>query len=106
MFIKIDNDIFQFIDISVQLSITKKATIFLEIDIENNQNYYTYFIDKYEKKRSFVIEHSKYIAKGCRIKTIDIVFNSKISLNISCQHIDTDISEIRDSVIEQILKEK
>ena len=105
MWIKIDNEVFHVEDISVQLSITKHATIYLELNIENNQHYYSFFVDKYENIKRFTIEHPKYIAKECKIKTIDIVFNSKLNLNIFCEHIDTDISERRDSIIEQILEE-
>ena len=105
MWVKIDDEVFHVEDISVQLSISKHATIYLDLDIENNKHYYDFFIDKYEKVKNFTIEHTKYVAKGCRIKTIDIVFNSKLNLNIYCEHIDTDVSERRDSIIEQILEE-
>lgn len=106
MWVKIDNEIFHIEDINVQLSITKHATIYLELNIEKNINYYNFFLDKYENIKQFTIEHPKYVAKNCRIKTIDIVFNSKLNLNIHCQHIDTDVSERRDTIIGQILKEK
>ena len=105
MWIKIDNEVFHVEDISVQLSISKHATIYLELSIESNQHYYSFFVDKYENTKRFTIEHPKYIAKSCKIKTIDIVFNSKLNLNIFCEHIDTDVSERRDSIIEQILEE-
>ena len=106
MCIKIDDAVFYIEDISVQLSTSKHANIYMEINIDSNKNYYTFFIDKYENIKKFTIEHPKYIAKGCRIKTIDIVFNTKLNLNIYCEHIDTDLSERRDSIIEQILTKK
>ena len=37
MWVKIDDEVFHVEDISVQLSISKHATIYLELNIENNQ---------------------------------------------------------------------
>ena len=37
---------------------------------------------------------------------MDIIFNERIILNISCDKIDVDISEIRDSIINDILDDE
>jgi hypothetical protein len=103
--IKIGENIFEIKDISVQLSLMKHATIYLEIDIAKFPTHYDYFIDKYENRKIFDIHSSKFMAQGCRIKTIDIEFKSKLNLNIICDILDPDISERRDHLIEEILKD-
>jgi hypothetical protein len=35
----------------------------------------------------------KYLAVGCHIKTMDIIFNTKINISIVCDKLKTDISE-------------
>lgn len=114
MWIKIEEEIFCIEDISVQYTLLKHTNIYIEIDIKK-YDYYSFFINLYENNRGFNINFSnevakyfnnKFLAKGCHIKTMDIIFNSKINLNIICDVLLENIMERRDDVIEQILENK
>ena len=106
MWIKIEDDIFYLSDISAQYSLMGKCAITIDVNILKHPEYYKYFIDKYESRKSFTLSNNTFIANFCVIKTIDIVFNERIILNISCDKIDSDISEIRDSIIDDILNDE
>lgn len=105
MWIKIGDNIIDVNDINIQLTIMKHATIYIELDISKNIKYYEYFINLYENREVFNINSSKFTALGCRIKTMDIEFKSKMNLNIICDLLDPDIVDRRDNLIEQILNE-
>ena len=114
MWIKIEEEIFCIEDISVQYTLLKHTNIYIEIDIKK-YDYYSFFINLYENNRGFNINFSnevakyfnnKFLAKGCHIKTMDIIFNSKINLNIICDVLLENIMERRDDMIEQILENK
>ena len=114
MWIKIEEEIFCIEDISVQYTLLKHTNIYIEIDIKK-YDYYSFFINLYEINRGFNINFSnevakyfnnKFLAKGCHIKTMDIIFNSKINLNIICDVLLENIMERRDDMIEQILENK
>lgn len=111
MWIKIEEEIFCIEDISVQYTLLNHTNIYIEIDIKK-YDYYSFFINLYENNRGFNINFSnevakyfnnKFLAKGCHIKTMDIIFNSKINLNIICDVLLENVMERRDDVIEQIL---
>jgi len=106
MWIKIEEDIFYISNINVQFTIMSHANIGLEIDINKYPEYYDYFINKYENFKVFTINSSKFTALSCRIKTTDIMFKTKLNLNIICDSIDTDIIERREDILSQILNEK
>lgn len=105
MWIKID-DVFYLSDITVQYSLIGKCVITIDVNIVKHPEYYQYFIDMYESRKSFTLSNNTFIAKFCLIKTMDIIFNERIILNISCDKIDVDISEIRDSIINDILDDE
>jgi len=126
--IKIDNDVFHVDDVSVQLSMGSHASIYLSIDISKYPSYKDYFIKKYDAQNStsgqvlqsnsnglptwttmikFDMISSKFIAKGCIIKSIDTDFTTKINLNIKCDMLETaDLQGRREERIEDILNDK
>ena len=106
MWLKVDNTIINTDSINCQLTLDEGATIYLEIDIEKYPDYSNFFIDKYENNKKFSIESSNYSALGCYIKRIDILFNKKISMDITCEKIDTDVSKRSDKIISDILEQK
>jgi hypothetical protein len=114
MWIKIEEEIFCIENISVQYTLLKHTNIYIEIDIRK-YDYYSFFINLYENNRGFdmsfcneVAKHfnNKFLAKGCHIKTMDIIFNTQINLNITCNSLLENIMERRDDVLEQILENK
>ena len=105
MWIKIEEDIFYISNINVQFTIMSHANIGLEIDIQKYPEYYDYFINKYENWSTFIISNNKFVASSCVIKSMDIIFKTKLNLQILCDVIDTDIVERREDIINQILNE-
>jgi hypothetical protein len=106
MWIKIEEDIFYISNINVQFTIISHANIRLEIDIQKYPEYYDYFVSKYENWNTFNISNNKFVAVGCVIKSLDIIFKTKLHLEILCDIIDTDIIERREDILNQILNEK
>jgi hypothetical protein len=102
--LKISEDTFYTYDCSVQLSMENYATIYISLDLKRHPAYCDIILDIYENKKTFSITTSTFFAKQCRIKTIDVDFGKKMSISIRCESIDAhDISERRDSIIDDIL---
>lgn len=109
--IKINNDIYDIIDGSVQLSIGSHATIHLTFDISKNKSYQDIFIKMYENQQNytgseckFQISNSRFIGGGSLIKSIDTDFTDRMNLTIRCDYIQTlDVQERRDEMIDNIL---
>jgi hypothetical protein len=112
MWIKVEGETFYIENINIQYTLFKYSNILIEIDIKKH-DYYSYFINVYDNNRVFNMSFSNdaakeldgnYLAVGCHIKTMDIIFNTKININIVCNKLKTDISEKRDEILEQILE--
>ena len=112
MWIKVEGETFYIENINIQYTLFKYSNILIEIDIKKH-DYYSYFINVYDNNRVFNMSFSndaakeldgRYLAVGCHIKTMDIIFNTKININIVCNKLKTDISEKRDEILEQILE--
>lgn len=102
--LKIANDTFYVKECDVQLSFEKWAILYLTLDIATYPKYYDEFINLYEGRATFDINTIKFAAQNCRIKTIDIDFEKKISMSIRCENLDAhNLSERRDGIIDDIL---
>ena len=71
IWIKIDNDPFDVVDVTVQLSIGSHTTTYISLDINKNPNYLKYFTNLYENHSSFTMSSIKFVAPGSLIKSID-----------------------------------
>lgn len=111
--VKINNDIYDVIDGSVQLSVGSHATIHLTFDISKNKSYQDTLIKLYESQQNYVgkdikftISNAKFIGSGSMIKSIDTDFSSKMNITIRCDYLQTlDIQERRDEMIDEVLNE-
>jgi len=105
MQIKIDNEIFDCIDGSVQLSLGSHANITINLDINKNPSYEQFFIKLYESSRSFRIISQKFEAHGTNIKTLDLDFNKKrLNVSFHCDVLNsTDASIRREDALNEIL---
>ena len=82
IWVKIDNDVFDVIDVTVQLSIGSHTTTYISLDINKNPNYLKYFTNLYENHSSFTMSSIKFVAPGSLIKSIDVDFDSNMNLTI------------------------
>ena len=103
------------------------ASIYLSVDISKYPSYKDYFIKKYDAQNSsgqllssdsnglpswtpvvkFDMMSSKFVARGCMIKSIDTDFTTKINLNIKCDLLETaDLQGRREERLEDILNDK
>jgi len=105
MQIKIDNEIFDCIDGSVQLSLGTHASIVINLDLDKNPLYEKFFIKLYESGRVFRIISQKFETNGTNIKTLDFDFNNKrLNVSFHCDVLNsTDASIRREDVINEIL---
>lgn len=109
--IKINNRIYDVIDISVQLSIGSHATIYLTFDI--NKSYHDEFIKMYENQKNyteseykFQISNSRFIGFGSLIKSIDANFTGRMNITIRCDYLQTlNVQDRRDKFIDEVLNE-
>lgn len=110
--IKINDDLYEVIDGSIQLSMGSHATIYLTFDISKNKEYGDFFIKIYESQQNhlgskFTISNNKFIGSGCIIKSIDTDFTQRSTLTIRCDYIQTlDIGERRNEIIDDIINNK
>lgn len=107
MWIKIENEIFYISDLISQYHVvdytTSRCSIIIDIDIIKYPNYLPHFIKMYESKKSFVMSNNSFVANACLIKSLDIIFRERITLNIICNKIDSSIDDVRDGIIDDIL---
>lgn len=102
--IKISGTTYYVRECDVQLSMESWASMHMALDLRSHPSYYDDFIDLYERGASFSIDTKKFLASGCRIKSIDIDFGKNMTLAIRCEKLDAnDISERRDGIIDDIL---
>ncbi len=109
--IRIDTDIFDVIELTVQLSLGTHATIYASFDIANNPGYLNNFIKRYENlslesasSYKFDIYTSKFVGIGSFITSIDIDFDNRLNLNIRCDVLNTtNIQDRRDELLDDIL---
>lgn len=105
--VKIDNDIFDVVDVTVQLSIGSHTTTYISLDINKNTNYLKYFTNLYENHSSFTMSSIKFIAPGSLIKSIDVDFDSNMNISIKSDVFNPiNIQERRDEMIDEILNNK
>jgi hypothetical protein len=105
MQIKIDNDIFDCVDVTIQLSLGTHASITINLDINKNPSYEQFFIKLYESNRSFRIISQKFETNGTNIKTLDFDFNNKrLNISFHCDVLNTtDKSVRREDILNELL---
>lgn len=103
MWVEIDEKIFQVENLVLQFTISDSATITFEINLKTHNEYYNFFVDKYEDGKTFLMRTNQFMSRGCLIKILNIDFKNKIIVTISCDTVETDISEQRDETINRIL---
>lgn len=101
-YIRIDKDVFEVTDISIQTSICSHATIYISLDIQKYPNCINYFSNIYDNLISFDLIGYSFICHNSMIKALDIEFNKIMNLTIRCDVLK-DVSDRRDEVIEKIL---
>ena len=107
IWVKIDNDIFDVIDVTVQLSIGSHTTTYISLDINKNPNYLKYFTNLYENHSSFTMSSIKFVAPGSLIKSIDVDFDSNMNLTIKSDIFNpVSIQERREEIIDELLNNK
>ena len=105
--VKIDNDIFDVVDVTVQLSIGSHTTTYISLDINKNPNYLKYFTNLYENHSSFTMSSIKFVAPGSLIKSIDVDFDSNMNLTIKSDIFNpVSIQERREEIIDELLNNK
>ena len=107
IWVKIDNDVFDVIDVTVQLSIGSHTTTYISLDINKNPNYLKYFTNLYENHSSFTMSSIKFVAPGSLIKSIDVDFDSNMNITIKSDVFNpVNIQERRDEMIDELLNNK
>ena len=102
--VKIDDDIFYVVDLTMQLSIGSHATTYISFDINKNKNYLKYFTNLYENNRYFTISCVKFVSTGSIIKSIYVDNDSSMSISLRCDLLNiSNISERRDEIIDDLL---
>ena len=105
--VKIDNDIFDVVDVTVQLSIGSHTTTYISLDINKNTNYLKYFTNLYENHSSFTMSSIKFVAPSSLIKSFDVDFNSNMNITIKSDVFNpVNIQERRDEMIDELLNNK
>jgi 3-deoxy-D-arabino-heptulosonate 7-phosphate (DAHP) synthase class II len=106
MQIKIGDDIFNYLDGSVQLSLGSHATLITIFDLNQYPKYENHFIKVYESNQKFKIVSSKFDSTGCFIKAMDIDYpNKKMTITFHCDVLNhADTSQRRDDAINEILE--
>jgi hypothetical protein len=107
IWVKIDNDPFDVVDVTVQLSIGSHTTTYISLDINKNPNYLKYFTNLYENHSSFTMSSIKFVAPGSLIKSIDVDFDSNMNLTIKSDIFNpVSIQERREEIIDELLNNK
>ena len=102
--IKINDETICAEECSIQLSLENHASIYISFDTAKFPNSHDMFLNLYENKTVFNISHSNFDANKSVIKTIDIDFGKRISVNIRCTELITkDISHHRNEIIEELI---
>ena len=103
--IKINSEVFSYVDGSCQLTLGSHATLYYSFDINNNPEYKKTLLHLFDSRMKFDIISTSYIAKGSIIKTLDIDPKKNIlNLTMRCdvlQPLNTD--ERREDILEQLL---
>ncbi len=106
MQIKLNNEIFNCFNGSVQLSIGSHATLYLIFDLVKYPSYENILIKLYESDNTFKVVSSKFEATGSKIKTLDIDYSSKrLEISIHCDVLNsTDLNLRREDLINELLE--
>ena len=105
--IRIDGQVFDVEEASVQLSMGSHATMYISLDILKYPSYSNYFIRLYESAKQFNLTAHKFEAIGSNITQIDIDFNSKMNLSIRADILETkNTQKRREEIIDDILKDE
>lgn len=102
--VKIDDDIFDVVDLTMQFSIGSHSTTYISFDINKNKNYLNYLTNLYENNIYFTISCVKFISPGSIIKSIYVDNDSSMSISLRCDLLNiSNISERRDGIIDDLL---
>jgi hypothetical protein len=106
--IKIDGVIFNCREIQSQLSIGSHATVYLDFNLVENPSYENPLLNMYEMNlRNLTIESKTFIARGCKMKTLNINANKSISIAMSSDYMELiSMEDRRDQNLEDILNIK
>lgn len=101
--IKINNIIFTYVDIQIQLSLGTHISMYITFDTSKNKEHKKELIDLYESKSKFDIISTTFLSKNNLIKSIDID-KSYITLTIKTKFFENLSQNIRrDDIINDIL---
>ena len=102
--IKINDETICVEECSIQLSTEKHATIYMSFNTVKSPSSYDIFLNLYESRTVFDISHPNFDANKSIIKTIDIDFGKRISVNIRCSELVTkDIAHHRGEIIDELI---
>ena len=102
--IKINDETICVEECSIQLSTEKHATIYMSFDTSKSPNSYDIFLNLYESRTVFDISHPNFDANKSIIKTIDIDFGSRMSINLRCSELITkDLAHHRAEIIDELI---
>jgi hypothetical protein len=106
MQIKVDNEIFECIDGTAQLSFGSHATLNIIFDLDKFPKYELFFIKIYESEKIFKTTSSKFQSSGCKIKSLDIDYREKkMEISIHSDIFETkEVSNRRDEAINELLQ--
>jgi hypothetical protein len=106
MQIKLDNEIFNCLNGTVQLSIGSHATLYISFDLHQYPSYEKTIIKLYERENTFKVVSSKFESTVSKIKTLDIDFNNKkLEISIHCDILNvTDINLRREELINELFE--
>jgi hypothetical protein len=104
--IKINEDTYEYVDVSCQLSLGAHADIYISLDLKKHPGYKAKIISLFESNNAFIIISTKFVSKSNLIKLMDID-SDKITLNIRSEILETiSKDERRDDVINDILDDQ
>lgn len=111
MTIKIDNEIFEIVESSVEFTTGVHATIYIKFDITNHNEYLTHFTKMFEEQKlsmkKFTTVSNEFQALGCIIKSIDTNFKTVVNLTLRCDLLNLrDLETRRNEIIDEILNKK
>jgi len=105
--IKIDNDPFDVIDVTVQFSIGSHTTTYISFDLNKYPKYLNYITSLYENHQRFELSSNRFIAPGSYIKSIDVDFDTKMNVTVKSDIFNAvDTQQRRDEIIDELLNNK
>jgi hypothetical protein len=103
-FVKLDNEIFNVIDVVVQLSIGSHTTTHLSVDLIKYPEYLNKITDIFEMSKKFEMISNRFIAPGSYIKSIDVDFDKKMNISVKSDVFNNvDTQQRRDEMLDELL---